>query len=172
MRLTLAGSKFKEGRAMTESSRESRSDQSGHFLDELRTTIVARANHEAVCFPERSTRDEYGFLTLVGRKNDLIITNGFNVYPQVVERVINACPGVQESIVVGVPDKRHGERVMAAVVRTDDTLAPQAVRVFLGDRLVDYQRPAEIVFITDLPRNPTGKVMRRERRDQLSASAD
>jgi malonyl-CoA/methylmalonyl-CoA synthetase len=118
------------------------------------------------------SRDDCGFLTLVGRKNDLIITNGFNVYPQVVERVINACPGVRESIVVGVPDKKRGERVMAAVVRTDDTLTPQAVRVFLGDRLVDYQRPAEIVFVTDLPRNPTGKVLRRELRDQLSTSAD
>ena len=51
------------------------------------------------------SRDAAGFLTLVGRKNDLIITNGFNVYPQVVERVINECPGVRESAVVGVPDQ-------------------------------------------------------------------
>ena len=61
--------------------------------------------------------DPGGFLTLVGRKNDLIITNGFNVYPQVVERVINECPGVRESAVLGVPDKRRGERVVAAVAR-------------------------------------------------------
>ena len=73
-------------------------------------------------------RDASGFLTLVGRKNDLIITNGFNVYPQVVERVINECPGVRESVVVGVPDKKRGERVMAAVVRSDETLTPRALR--------------------------------------------
>ncbi len=66
-------------------------------------------------------RRRLGFLTLVGRKNDLIITNGFNVYPQVVERVINECPGVRESAVVGVPDKKRGERVMAAVVRNDES---------------------------------------------------
>jgi malonyl-CoA/methylmalonyl-CoA synthetase len=118
------------------------------------------------------SRDARGFLTLVGRKNDLIITNGFNVYPQVVERVINACPGVRESIVVGIPDRKRGERVTAAVVRTDDTLTLQAVRAFVGERLVDYQRPAEIVFVTYLPRNPTGKVLRRELRDQLSTSVD
>jgi len=116
------------------------------------------------------TRDASGFLTLVGRKNDLIITNGFNVYPQVVERVINECPGVQESVVVGVPDKKRGERVMAAVVRSDKTLTPQALRSFLSNRLVDYQRPAEVVFVVALPRNAMGKVQRRELREQLSGN--
>jgi malonyl-CoA/methylmalonyl-CoA synthetase len=113
-------------------------------------------------------RDASGFLTLVGRKNDLIITNGFNVYPQVVERAINECPGVRESVVVGVPDKKRGERVMAAVVRSDNTLTTLSLRAFLSDRLVDYQRPAEVVFVAALPRNPMGKVLRRELRDQLS----
>ena len=64
------------------------------------------------------TLDPAGFLTLVGRKNDLIITSGYNVYPQVVERVLNACPGVRESAVLGVPDERRGERIVAIVVRT------------------------------------------------------
>jgi malonyl-CoA/methylmalonyl-CoA synthetase len=113
-------------------------------------------------------RDSSGFLTLVGRKNDLIITNGFNVYPQVVERVINECPGVRESVVVGVPDKKRGERVMAAVVRSDETLTLPALRTFLSDRLVDYQRPAEVVFVAALPRNAMGKVQRRELREQLT----
>ena len=72
------------------------------------------------------SRDARGFLTLVGRKNDLIITNGFNVYPQVVERVINECPGVRESAVLGMPDKRRGERVVAAVVRADEALTERA----------------------------------------------
>src|SRR6185437_1889025 len=85
--------------------------------------------------------DPNGFLTLVGRQNDLIITSGFNVYPQVVERVINECPGVRESAVVGVPDKKRGERVVAAVVRSDGALSERALRAHLGERLVDYQRP-------------------------------
>jgi malonyl-CoA/methylmalonyl-CoA synthetase len=115
-------------------------------------------------------RDAAGFLSLVGRKHDLIIASGFNVYPQVVERVINECPGVRECVVVGVPDKKRGERVMAAVVRSDETLSAKALRDYLGDRLVDYQRPADIVFVTELPRNSMGKVLRREVRDLLSSS--
>ena len=114
------------------------------------------------------SRDENGFLTLVGRKNDLIITNGFNVYPQVVERVINECPGVGESAVFGVPDKRRGERVFAAVVRADAGLTEQGLRAYLAERLVDYQRPASIVFVPELPRNAMGKVLRRDLRDRLA----
>jgi malonyl-CoA/methylmalonyl-CoA synthetase len=113
-------------------------------------------------------RDENGFLTLVGRKNDLIITNGFNVYPQVVERVINECPGVRESAVFGIPDRRRGERVIAAVARSDEGLSEPALRAYLAERLVDYQRPASIVFVPDLPRNAMGKVLRRELRDRLA----
>jgi malonyl-CoA/methylmalonyl-CoA synthetase len=116
------------------------------------------------------SRDAGGFLTLVGRKNDLIITNGFNVYPQVVERVINECPGVRESAVLGVPDKRRGERVVAAVVRSDETLSVPALKAYLSERLVDYQRPAEIDFVAALPRNSMGKVLRRELRDQLTTN--
>jgi malonyl-CoA/methylmalonyl-CoA synthetase len=113
-------------------------------------------------------RDEKGFLTLVGRKNDLIITNGFNVYPQVVERVINECPGVHESAVIGIPDQRRGERVVAVVVRATESLSEQNLRAYLGERLVDYQRPASILFVSELPRNAMGKVLRRDLRDQLS----
>jgi malonyl-CoA/methylmalonyl-CoA synthetase len=115
------------------------------------------------------TRDARGFLTLVGRKNDLIITNGFNVYPQVVERVINECPGVGESAVFGVPDRRRGERVAAAVVRIGEGLTEQGLRAYLAERLVDYQRPAAIVFVPDLPRNAMGKVLRRDLRDRIAA---
>ncbi|MBI1833009.1 MAG: acyl--CoA ligase [Planctomycetes bacterium] len=111
--------------------------------------------------------DGAGFLTLVGRKNDLIITSGFNVYPQVVERVINECPGVAESAVLGIPDDRKGERVVAVVVRSDPTLTEDRLRVFLSERLVDYQRPKDIVFVDALPRNTMGKVLRRDLRDQF-----
>jgi malonyl-CoA/methylmalonyl-CoA synthetase len=115
-------------------------------------------------------RDANGFLTLVGRKHDLIITSGFNVYPQVVERVINECPGVRESAVVGVPDKKRGECVAAAVVRSDETLTERALRTYLLEHLVDYQRPADIRLVDSLPRNAMGKVLRRELRDQLAGS--
>jgi malonyl-CoA/methylmalonyl-CoA synthetase len=112
--------------------------------------------------------DPDGLLTLVGRKHDMIITSGFNVYPQVVERVLDACPGVRESAVLGLPDDRRGERVVAVVVRDDPTLDERRVRAHCGEHLVDYQRPAAVVFVDALPRNALGKVLRRELRDGLA----
>jgi malonyl-CoA/methylmalonyl-CoA synthetase len=112
--------------------------------------------------------DEGGFLTLVGRKNDLIITNGFNVYPQVVERVLNDCPGVKESAVLGLPDHHRGERVAAVIVRENAALDERQVKAYCAENLVDYQRPATIAFIDELPRNALGKVLRLELRDLLS----
>jgi len=108
-----------------------------------------------------------GFLTLVGRKSDLIITSGFNVYPQVVERVINECPGVLESAVIGIPDKRRGERVVAAVVRSDPALDEGRLRTHWNERLVHYQRPMTVVFLDMLPRNAMGKILRRQLRDEI-----
>jgi malonyl-CoA/methylmalonyl-CoA synthetase len=114
------------------------------------------------------TLDAHGFLTLVGRKNDLIITNGFNVYPQVVERVLNECPGVRESAVLGLPDDRRGERVAAVVVRDAPALDEKQLRAHCAENLVDYQRPVTILFADSLPRNALGKVLRRELRDRLA----
>jgi len=111
--------------------------------------------------------DGQGFLTLVGRKSDLIITNGFNVYPQVVERVLNECPGVLESAVVGIADKQRGERVAAAIVRSDPTLGESRLRDHWNERLVGYQQPRTVVFVDQLPRNALGKVARQQLRDEI-----
>ena len=112
--------------------------------------------------------DGDGFLTLRGREKDLIIVGGYNVYPPVVERVLNSCPGVKESAVVGVPDDRRGERVVAAVVREDSALDEVAVRGHCAEQLVGYQRPSRIVFVDSLPRNTMGKVLKRELRESLA----
>jgi malonyl-CoA/methylmalonyl-CoA synthetase len=117
------------------------------------------------------TRDERGFLTLVGRKHDLIITHGFNVYPQVVERVLCECAGVRESAVIGLPDERRGERVVAVVVRSDPACDERTIKDHCRERLADYERPAAIVFAESLPRNALGKVLRRELRAQLAGDA-
>jgi malonyl-CoA/methylmalonyl-CoA synthetase len=107
-------------------------------------------------------RLEHGFLTLAGRSNDLIITSGYNVYPPVVERVLDACPGVRESAVVGVSDEIRGERVVAFIVRDDPALDEARLKEFWADRLIDYQRPRQVVFVDALPRNALGKVLRTE----------
>jgi acyl-CoA synthetase (AMP-forming)/AMP-acid ligase II len=106
--------------------------------------------------------DERGFLTLAGRKKDLIITNGYNVYPQVVERVLGECPGVKECAAFGVPDAERGERVAVAIVRSDLALDEARLHAWCSDRLVVYQRPRTILFVDALPRNSLGKVLRRE----------
>jgi len=108
------------------------------------------------------SRDAAGFLTLVGRKHDLIITSGYNVYPQVVERVLSECPGVKECAVCGLPDAQRGERVAAVVVRSDATLDEGRLREWLSERLVHYQQPKAIMFVESLPRNSLGKIARKE----------
>ncbi|HUE14749.1 MAG TPA: AMP-binding protein [Planctomycetaceae bacterium] len=118
------------------------------------------------------TLDEAGFLTLVGRKNDLIITSGYNVYPQVVERVIGECPGVRECAVLGVPDARRGELVAAAVVRNETTLDEARLRAWSSERLVHYQQPRILFFVDALPRNSMGKILRRELREQALKAGD
>jgi malonyl-CoA/methylmalonyl-CoA synthetase len=118
------------------------------------------------------SRDEAGFLTLVGRKHDLIIAGGFNIYPQVVERVIGQCPGVRECAVLGLPDPGRGECVAAAVVRGDPDLDEARLRAWWSDRLVHYQQPKTVLFIDALPRNGMGKVMRRELQQRFDNLAE
>src|SRR5262249_39810318 len=91
--------------------------------------------------------DAAGFLTLCGRQHDLIITSGYNVYPQVVERVISECPGVRECAVVGLPDSQRGERVAIAIVRGDDQLDETKLQKWWSDRLVYYQQPRAVAFV-------------------------
>lgn len=112
--------------------------------------------------------DERGFLTLVGRQHDLIIVSGYNVYPQVVERVMGECPGVGECAVLGLPDPQRGERVAAAIVRSDASLDETRVRAWISERLIHYQQPKSLLFVDALPKNSLGKVLRRELREQFA----
>jgi malonyl-CoA/methylmalonyl-CoA synthetase len=116
--------------------------------------------------------DEQGFLTLVGRQHDLIIVSGYNVYPQVVERVLGECPGVAECAVLGLPDADRGERVAAAIVRSDSTLDEARVRAWVSDRLIHYQQPKNLLFVESLPKNALGKILRRELREQFASGKE
>ena len=105
--------------------------------------------------------DADGDLHLVDRSSDLVIVNGFNVYPREVEQVIAELDAVAEVAVVGVPDDRTGAAVKAVVVPADDGLTEQAVREHCAARLARFKRPAEVTFTDALPRTPTGKIARR-----------
>jgi len=104
--------------------------------------------------------DELGFLTLAGRIKDLIIVGGYNVYPPVVERVINGFPQVKESAVIGIDDQKKGEQVVAVVV-ADGVLDINKLKQYCQDNLVNYQTPTRFVILDALPRNTMGKILKR-----------
>jgi long-chain acyl-CoA synthetase len=103
-----------------------------------------------------------GFFSLIDRKRDVIIVDGFNVYPSEVEEVLNAHPAVSDSAVIGVPDIDHGELVHAYVVLGPGE-APEVGELirFCAERLTDYKMPDDIEIRQDFPRNILGKVLRR-----------
>jgi malonyl-CoA/methylmalonyl-CoA synthetase len=103
--------------------------------------------------------DPDGYLRIVGRSKELIITGGFNVYPRDVEEVLIDHPAVAEVAVVGVPDPEWGERVVACVVAAD-TVDPGDLLGWAAERLAAYKRPREVRFVGELPRNALGKVVR------------
>ena len=104
--------------------------------------------------------DEDGYLRLVGRGADLIITGGLNVYPAEVEDAIDAVAGVVESAVIGLPHADFGEAVTALVVAGTPGATEQAIRSALETRLAGFKRPRAILFVPELPRNAMGKVVK------------
>ncbi len=110
--------------------------------------------------------DQDGYVSIVGRDKDLIITGGFNVYPAEVEAEIDALPGVRESAVIGVPHPDFGEGVTAVIARTDATaISADDVRLALADRLAKFKVPKRVVFLDQLPRNTMGKIQKKELRE-------
>jgi malonyl-CoA/methylmalonyl-CoA synthetase len=114
--------------------------------------------------------DARGYVHIVGRGKDLIITGGYNVYPKEIEGEIDALPGVAESAVVGIPHPDFGEAVTAVVVATPAAAAldEHAVQQALKQRLAGYKCPKRVLFVADLPRNAMGKVQKQVLRENLS----
>jgi long-chain acyl-CoA synthetase len=109
--------------------------------------------------------DDKGFFYIVDRKKDMILVSGFNVYPNEVEDVIAAQPGVLEAAVIGVPNGGTGEAIKAFVVRKDPKLTAEDVRLYCREHLTGYKIPKYIEFRDSLPKSPVGKVLRRELRN-------
>jgi fatty-acyl-CoA synthase len=107
-----------------------------------------------------AVRDRDGYLTIVDRKKDMVITGGENVYPAEVERVLTELPGVVDAAVIGLPDEKWGERVTAIVV-TDTALSPDDVITHCRGRLAAYKCPRAVEFVQEIPRNATGKILKR-----------
>ncbi|MEX5578144.1 malonyl-CoA synthase [Pseudophaeobacter sp. A-200-2] len=112
--------------------------------------------------------DEDGYVTIVGREKDLVITGGFNVYPKEVESLIDDLSGVLESAVIGVPHPDFGEAVVAVVVPTGEGTSPEAVKAALSGHLAKFKQPKEVILLEALPRNTMGKVQKKALREDYA----
>lgn len=113
--------------------------------------------------------DERGYVHIVGRGKDLIITGGFNVYPKEIELAIDAIEGVQESAVIGVPHPDFGEGVTAVVVpEVGASLTEETILASVRDTLAKFKQPKRVLFLSELPRNTMGKVQKNALREQFN----
>jgi long-chain acyl-CoA synthetase len=110
--------------------------------------------------------DQRGYTKIVDRKKDMILVSGFNVYPNEVENVVAALPGVLEVACVGVPDQNSGEAVKLYIVKKDAALTADEVKAFCKEQLTGYKRPKFVEFRETLPKTNVGKILRRELRDE------
>jgi long-chain acyl-CoA synthetase len=108
--------------------------------------------------------DARGFFKIVDRKKDMILVSGFNVYPNEVEEVASACPGVLECAAIGVADEKTGEAVKLVVVRKDPSLTEAQVLAYCRANMTAYKQPRIVEFRDELPKTPVGKILRRELR--------
>ena len=115
--------------------------------------------------------DERGYVKIVDRKKDMILVSGFNVYPNELEGVIAAHPGVLECACVGVPDEHSGEAVKVFVVRKDPNLTVETLMAYCKEQFTGYKRPKFIEFRDELPKTNVGKILRRALRDEQKVPA-
>ena len=115
--------------------------------------------------------DAEGYVKIVDRKKDMIVVSGFKVFPNEIEAVVAAFPGVLECAAIGVPDARSGEAVMLFVVKKDPSLTKEALEALCAREFTGYKRPKFIEFRSVLPKTNVGKILRRELRDEVVKKA-
>lgn len=106
--------------------------------------------------------DEDGFVKIVDRKKEMILVSGFNVYPNEVEDAVASCPGVLEVGVIGMPDPKSTEKVVAYVVKKDDAVTAEKIIQHCKNSITNYKVPKEVYFIDELPKSNVGKILRRK----------
>jgi fatty-acyl-CoA synthase len=116
--------------------------------------------------------DADGFISVLGRLDHTIKSGGENIHPSEVENVLFKHPGIANAAVVGLPSRKWGQAVSAAIVRRDPALTAEAIDAFCraSADLADFKRPRRYVFVHEIPSNPTGKVDRGKLKDQLLAT--
>jgi len=112
-------------------------------------------------------KDDENYFYIVDRKTDMIISGGENIYPREIEDVLKFHPAVSDCAVFGVPDERWGEAVKALIVlKTGNVVSAEEISQHCGKHLAGYKRPKFISFVEDLPRTSSGKVMKKQIRDE------
>ena len=144
----------------------------GYLNDPIKTAEALRP--DGYCsVGDMARRDEHGFIHLVDRKSNMIISGGENIYPSEIEDILGRYPGVKDVGVVGLPHDKWGEAVHAVIVLHEGATATAAeVLEWCRDKMAGYKRPRSISFMAeaDLPRTATGKIQHRVLRDQLSST--
>jgi acyl-CoA synthetase (AMP-forming)/AMP-acid ligase II len=141
----------------------------GYYKDPKATKKVLRGGwlHTG----DLARMDEEGFIYIVDRKKDLIVSGGENIYPREIEEVLYHHPKIQEAAIVGAPDRIWGESVIAVVVlKKGETMKEEEVIEYCKQYLASYKKPKSVVFMQVLPRNPSGKVLKTELRERLCPS--
>ena len=115
--------------------------------------------------------DDDGYIYIQDRIKDMIISGGENVYPAEIENVLMAHDGIAEAAVIGQPSAKWGESPFAIVVRKDDSLKEKDVIEFCRGRLAGFKQPRGVAFVGEIPRNPSGKILKRVLRDRFPGPA-
>jgi long-chain acyl-CoA synthetase len=120
---------------------------------------------------DMARRDQEGFFYIVDRMKDMIITGGENVYSREVEEVLYTHPSVSEAAVVGLPDPRWGENVTAVIVLRPGMTATEAEIIATAkDRLAGFKKPKKVIFVDELPKTVSGKIIKKDLRERFANS--
>jgi acyl-CoA synthetase (AMP-forming)/AMP-acid ligase II len=143
------------------------------YLNQPQASAEARTADGWIRSGDIGRMDGAGFVYVLDRVKDMIITGGENVYGPEVENVLSACPGVSEAVIIGIPDERWGEAVKAIVLPVPGAkLSADHVIAFCRARLAHYQCPTSVDFVEELPRGATGKVLKRALREPYWADRE
>jgi len=145
----------------------------GYWKLPEKTKEAFRGEHCTV--GDLARRDEEGYLYLVDRKSNMIISGGENVYPSEVESMLGGHPKVKDVAVIGVADEKWGERVHAVIILRDgETPNEDEILEWCKDRIAGYRRPRSVSFVSeaDMPRTATGKILHRVLRSQLNPNTE